>query len=378
MSGTWQEFEWRDRAARAWLPDPLTSRSFTFGEGTVRAAEQATSALAQTDGLLPTNWEPLARLLLRTEGIASSSIEGVRAPLVDVAVAELSGTGATAGWIADNLGAVSDALSVPERLSVPEPLTITTLHSWHARLMRHSTFEPTMIGAFRTAPSWIGGTSPLDAVFVPPPADAIASLMRDLIAYANRDHLDPVTQAALLHAQFETIHPYGDGNGRLGRILIGWLLKRRGVVGKLPPPISVLIARDPGGYLSGLHLFREGPVDTWVRWFADVARAAARQSAEMVDGVTAILSTWEHELYDLRSDAAAVRIIPFLPQSPVLTSATVAELLGTSDRAARAALDVLRQRGILEKVAVDRPARGRPATHYAATALLDATTNWAG
>jgi len=209
-----------------------------------------------------------------------------------VAIAELSGAGAVAGWIADNLGAVSDALSVPERLSVPEPLTIATLHSWHERLMRHSALDPAMIGAFRTGPSWIGGTSPLDAVFVPPPADAIPSLMHHVIAYANGDYFDPVTQAALLHAQLETIHPHGDGNGRLGRILIGWLLKRRGVVGKLPPPISGLITRDPGGYLSGLHLFREGPVDA----------------------VTAILATWKSQTDDLRSDAAAVRIVPFLPQ----------------------------------------------------------------
>jgi len=85
--------------------------------------------------------------------------------------------------------------------------------------------------------------------------------MDDLVAYANTDHFDPVTHAALLHAQFETIHPYGDGNGRLGRILIGWVLARRRLVDKLPPPISVLIARDPGGYISGLHLFRDGSVD---------------------------------------------------------------------------------------------------------------------
>jgi len=228
-----------------------------------------------------------------------------------------------------------------------------------------------MVGAFRTAPSWIGGTSPLDAVFVPPPAADVGHLIDDLIGFANEDHFDPVTQAALLHAQFETIHPYGDGNGRLGRILIGWLLARRGVIAKLPPPVSVLIARDPGGYISGLHLFREGPIDAWVRWFAKIATAAAAQSTAMVTAVAAVLDEWHHELIDLRADSAARRLVPLLPQMPVVTSTTVSDLLGVSDRAARSALDALSQRDILAKVDVAAKGRGRPSVHYAALRLLD-------
>lgn len=374
MSGRWQNMTWRDRAAKAWMPDHLASRTFEFSEATVRAAEQATAALSRSDFALPANWEPLARLILRTEGIASSSIEGVHAPLVEIAAAELAGSTGDAGWIVDNLNAVAEALAEPA------PLDVDTLHDWHRTLMHHSSLDPSMIGAFRTAPSWIGGTSPLDAAFVPPPADAVGDLMDELVVYANQDHRDPVTQAALVHAQFETIHPYGDGNGRLGRMLIGWLLRRRGVVVKLPPPISVLIARDPGGYISGLHLFREGPVDTWVRWFADVSLAAARQSDSMIDAVTGILDDFEATVGDLRADAAARRLIPLLPQAPVLTAATVAQLLDTSTRSGRSALDLLQQRGLMHRI----PSRldtkvslGRPADHYAATALLDAAAGWA-
>jgi len=371
VAGTWTEFQWRDRAARAWMPDPLATREFTFSEATVRAAEQATAALAASNLELPANWEPLARLLLRTEGIASSSIEGVNAPLVEIATAELGESTTDAAWIADNLAAVTDALDSSGALSTND------LHAWHRRLMQHSRLDPAMVGAFRTAPSWIGGSSPLDAAFVPPPADAVPELMEELVTYANADHFDPVTQAALVHAQFETIHPYGDGNGRLGRILIGWVLMRRGVVDKLPPPISVLIARDPGGYISGLHLFREDTADTWVRWFAGVASAAAHQSNEMVSRVNKILSLWQDEVADLRGDAAAKRLIPYLPQSPVVTSALVADLLGVSDRAARTALQILAERNIITHVSIEHSRRGRPPEHFAATALLDATAAWA-
>ena len=84
-----------------------------------------------------------------------------------------------------------------------------------------------MVGAYRTEQSWVGGTSPRDAAYVPPPPALIEELMDDLIAFANDDTLDPVTQAALVHAQFESIHPYADGNGRIGRVLIGWVLARR-------------------------------------------------------------------------------------------------------------------------------------------------------
>lgn len=371
MSGAWSEFDWHGRTAQAWQPDPLGIRKFEFAEATVRAAEQATSALSLSDQALPASWEPLARLLLRTEGIASSSIEGVRAPLLDVALAEITESASDAGWIADNLAAVTDALDSSK------PLTVDSLHGWHERLMRHSVLEPEMIGAFRTAPSWIGGTSPLDAAFVPPQAHEVPALMDDLITYANEDHFDPVTHAALVHAQFETIHPYGDGNGRLGRILIGWLLRRRSVAGKLPPPISVLIARDPGGYISGLFMFREGPADSWVRWFAQVTSAAATQSAAMIQGVTELLQSWDQQLADLRADAAARQIVPLLPQAPVLTAAILADLLDVSSRAGRDALAVLSGRGIVEPVSVPRPVIGRPPQYFAATRLLHAMAEWA-
>lgn len=209
-------------------------------------------------------FEPLALLLLRAEGVASSYIEGLRTPFVDVAAAEVGDTSnPTAGWVADNLAAVRQALGGAGR-----HLAVEDIHEWHRRLMGPTGHLPDeMVGAFRTAQSWIGGTTPRDASFVPPPPGRVEDLMADLVAFVNAEWVDPVTQAAVAHAQFETIHPYGDGNGRIGRILIGWILAHRiGIT--VPPPVSVFIARDPGGYLAGLTRFRLGELDPWVDWLA--------------------------------------------------------------------------------------------------------------
>lgn len=368
-TGEWIGFDWHGRTARAWDPAPLSDRELDLDIGTVRATELALRSLSRSDDHLPANWEPLARLLLRTEGIASSSIEGVRAPLEQIALAELDPASGDVGWIVDNLSTVEGATGT-------DRLTIEELHAWHSRLMTHSHLSAEQIGAFRTEPGWIGGTSPLDAVFVPAPATRIDDLMADLVAFANGDRCDPITTAAVVHGQFETIHPYGDGNGRLGRILVGWVLRRRGVVRRLPPPISVLIARDVGGYLAGLLDFREGRIDSWVRWFADTSVRAATQSDQMIDQVGTILDDWDQKTDDLRRDSAARRALPLLPRSPVINAGHLATILGVSDRAARTALDALAERGIVEPIQPPPTGRGRPPRWWAATALLDATRRW--
>src|SRR5438445_500042 len=142
---------------------------------------------------------------------------------------------------------------------------------WHGR--RGDAWVPDPLteraGRLRWVQGGFGDTTPLDAALVPPPPGEIHGLMGDLVAFVNRDDLDPVTQAAVAHAQFEVIHPYVDGNGRVGRVLVVWLLTRRLRLVS-PPPVSVRIALDRGGYLSGLTRFRLGEVDPWIAWFADV------------------------------------------------------------------------------------------------------------
>ena len=203
----------------------------------------------------------------------------------------------------------------------------------------------------------------------PPPAH-IGALIDDLLRYANRDDVDPITQAAVVHAQFETIHPYGDGNGRIGRILVGWLLVRRLHV-VVPPPVSVAMARDVGGYLSGLYQFRHGDRDAWIRWFADTVRASADATVALLARVEELMAGWRDAISHVRRGAAAHDTLALLPRYPIVNAAVVAATLDVSERTARTALEQLETNGIVEPFEVPGTARGRPSNWYAATKLLE-------
>ncbi|MGH9208167.1 MAG: Fic family protein, partial [Acidimicrobiales bacterium] len=306
---------WNGAPVRAWVPDLLASQDFEVGIRTARRTEQAIASVRANDGA-STRFEPLAMLLLRAEGVASSYIEGLRTPLADVAAAEIGDTSnATATWVADNIAAVRHAMGGAGR-----NLSIEDFHEWHRRLMGPTGRLPQeMVGAFRTAQSWIGGTSPRSASFVPPAPERVEDLMVDLVGFVNAESVDPITQAAVAHAQFETIHPYGDGNGRIGRILIGWILAHRTGI-KVPPPVSVFIARDPGGYLAGLTRFRLGELDSWVEWLAAELQYSSEAAQGMLVRSEQLLGEWSQRINNLRADATARLMLPILVEHPVVSS----------------------------------------------------------
>lgn len=373
MSGRDVALLWHGRRANAWVPDQLTERNLSLTETTVRSTEQAAAAVRRGSDGLPARWEPLARLLLRAEGVASSFIEGLRAPLADVAAAELDPTvGGTAAWVAANLAAVTASMGEAH----DGPLTVDSLHRWHRTLMAGSSHLPRhLVGAFRDAQGWIGGTSPLDAVLVPPPPEYIEGLIGDLIVFVNRDDIDAVTQAAVAHAQFEVVHPYGDGNGRVGRVLIGWVLARRLSLVS-PPPVSVRIAADRGGYLAGLTQFRLGNLDAWVSWFAKVAREAGDATVNLVHAIAELEVRWAQRLTDVRVDAAARRMVSVLSEHPVINAATAATALGVSERACRSAMETLAKHGIVQPFQGAGGGAGRPHNWWVAGELVDLVTAW--
>jgi Fic family protein len=362
--------------ATAWIPAPLAARDLEVATATARAGERAVAAVQRLGQRIGPALEPLARLLLRAEGVASSNIEGLRAPVEEVALAaaEPAVTSATAAWVADNLAVVDACLA---HAATTERLTVAVLHDWHRRLMRHGGLTVDLVGAFRDRQGWIGGVSPQTAAYVPPPAADVGALVDDVVAYVNRPAPDAVAQAAIAHAQFETIHPYGDGNGRIGRLLVLWVLARVLSV-PTPPPVSALIARDPGGYLSGLHRFRTEPVDAWVLWFASVVDHAAAASVDWAAEATSLLDGWRAQLTDLRADATARRIVDLLPAHPVISTEVVSQALGVSDTAARTALDLLRSRGIVTDLDVPSTRRGGRRRWWTANDLDALVGAWSG
>jgi len=371
--GTTVTTTWKGRRVDAFVPMPMP-RTFDLPERVVRATERAAAALQRIDDRITHRFEPLARLLLRAEGVASSYIEGVRAPAELVAVAEVDSgaVDATSAWVADNL-AVVDASLVHARSGAA--LAADDLHRWHVRLMAHGALPDELVGQYREVQNWIGGATPREAAYVPPPAEHVGRLMRDLVRAANTSTLDPVTLAAVVHAQFEAIHPYGDGNGRLGRVLIGWVLARRTGVA-VPPPVSVVMARDTGGYLSGLTRWRMGDVAGWVGWVADAINRSADQVGELVATAENLRRRWDGLLTGVRADAAAWRVLDLIPQHLVITAPMVAELLGVSAPTARAAVEALAARGILEPLELRSVRPGRPAQWWMAGELVSAVGRW--
>lgn len=369
---------WRGRRARAFVPARLADRDLTLEARTVADAARAQAAVEHGAETMPQDYAALARLLLRAEGVASSFIEGVTAPVIDIVLAEAdeSDESSAAAWVAANLAAVTEAIDEAHAA----PLHVDSLRRWHRTLMTGSPTPAQHVGVLRAEQGWIGGTSPLDAHLVTPPPEEVPALVDDLIAYVNRDDVDPVGQAAIAHAQFEVIHPFADGNGRVGRVLVAWILVRRLSL-VTPPPVSARIAADVGGYGSGLVLFRLGDHNAWVRWFAEAVSGAGRAQQDLVASVERLRREWRERLAApradsrrVRSDAAAWRVLDLLPRHLVLTGPIVASELDVPLKSANAALGELVGAGVLvEHGTVQPKGRGRPSRLYTSAELLGLT-----
>jgi len=363
---------WNGRRVRATVPSLLADRDLTLDAATATRVGVAAAEVARAAESLDVDLEPLARLLLRSEGVASSFIEGITAPVVEVILAEEHlriDAHDAASWVAASLAATAAAI---EHGAGDAPLDVGTLCDWHRALMSGSPTPERFVGRVRDVQGWIGGTSPIDAHLVTPPPDRLPGLLDDLMAWTNRTDVDPITQAAVAHAQFEVIHPFGDGNGRLGRVLVAWMLVRRLAL-LVPPPVSVAIAADVGGYAAGLVRFRLSDHLGWIRWFAEAVTSGGVAQRELLEAVDTIRARWRSRLVEegVRSDAVAHRVLELLPRHLVLTSALLTEELGVSDKAAVTTLNRLVALGILARQGtVPAMGRGRPRGIYVATELL--------
>lgn len=374
LAGSEVEVIWQGRRVNAFVPTLLVDRDLALDARTAGRAASAATEVAHAAESLDPDYEPLSRLLLRSEGVASSYIEGISAPVVDVVLAE-EGIGrqdaGTAAWVASNLTAVLKAVG---EAAGGADLSVETLCEWHRILMTGSPTPERYIGAIRDEQGWIGGTSPYDAHLVTPPVNELQRLLEDLLVYANQSDSDPIAQAAVAHAQFEIIHPFADGNGRIGRVLVAWILTRRLAL-LVPPPVSVAIASDVGGYSSGLTMFRFGNHLRWIDWFADVVAKGGRAQRTLIADVERIKRGWQDRLSaqepKLRSDSAAFDVLGLLPRHLVLTTPVLVSELCISHRAASSALRRLTSADILTEYGTVAPASaGQPAYLYVSRELL--------
>jgi Fic family protein len=306
-----------------------------------RIAEVEVS-LARFDQVQAARDYALPALLLRSESSSSSQIERLTSSVRNVALAELSDKApANALLIAGNVAAMREALGQSGEIGIDSICAI------HDVLMR-GTCEAL---GLRKEQVWIGGSpySPHGATFVPPHADRVRACLEDLLAFGAREDVPPVAKAAIFHAQFETIHPFTDGNGRTGRTLLNRMLAADEVLLHTMLPVSAGLLHDVGRYMGALEAYHGGRVEPIIECLADALELAAVIGSRIASDVDVILAGWASENTD-RAGSASHRLPALLVEQPVVDVAFVASRLGITDRAARNLVEVACERGILAKM----------------------------
>jgi Fic family protein len=341
----------------AYLPDPLADWNLTLPADVAADIADAETAIRDLNqaGTTHVSLEGLARFLLRVESVASSKIEGLDAGARRLVEAEalLAEGGEAADRVAvEVLGNIASMEAAIELADQARDITLTELLGIHQILMERSP-TPELGGVIRQEQNWIGGSSynPCSATFVPPPAEFVSDLLEDLTVYVNGDEHPALVQAAIAHAQFETIHPFADGNGRTGRALIHIILRRRGVAPAYVPPISLVLATWVDDYISGLTAFRHlHPDDSperstaahvWLRTFAGATLRACSDARAYAAHIDDLVEHWRSALGTIRKRSALDLLLDVLPGVPLLTVGSAARLTDRSDVAAGSAVNRL-------------------------------------
>ena len=198
--------------------------------------------------------------------------------------------------------------------------------------------KPDATGAWREQAVWLGGTGigPHTADFVPPRAELVPAAMADLVEFMKRDDLPVLAHAAIAHAQFETIHPFIDGNGRTGRALLHAMLRSKGLLRNVTVPISAGLLADTARYFASLTAYQQGDPEAIVLLVGEAAFRGAAEAQWLMDAVEDVLEGWRGRL-TVRRDALARKVLEELPRQPVLSVSAVEQRLRASNTAARRA-----------------------------------------
>lgn len=379
----------RDRRScdyQVYLPDLLRDRQFAFDGDVAAEVADAESAIVRLNVSADTlaDTEALARLLLRAESVASSRIEGLEVGgrrLLRADVARQLGEDPRDVTATEVLGNIDAMMWAVEAVRPGSPITVDILLEVHRRLLLGTRLEEHG-GRIRASQNWIGGSDyhPCSAAFVPPPPERVLELLEDLCAFCTDDSLPAVAQAAIAHAQFETIHPFVDGNGRTGRALLHLVLRRRGLADRFLPPVSLVLATLSEDYIAGLNATRytgspsspaaHAGLNQWLATFAGACRRAVDDASQFEERVRALQGEWRERIAPLRRDSAAHRLIDSLPALPILTATTAAALIERSFEATRNGIDRLVEAGVLKQVNLGRRNRA-----FEAPELIEAFTS---
>ncbi len=333
--------------------DPVLSAA------TAALADEATAELARFDAEMGSEIAPFGAILLRSEAAASSRIENLTASAKAVAQAELGDTSRrNATEIVANTTAMTAAIALADRLDAPAILAM------HAALLEHH--DPKIAGTWRSAQVWVGSSSygPHTAGFVPPHYTRVAAAIDDLVCFMHRDDLPVLLQAAIAHAQFETIHPFPDGNGRTGRAIVHCLLRGKRLTRQVTVPVSAGLLADTDRYFDALTAYRAGDAEPIVERFAEASFDSVVNGRQLVSDLRAIRAAWS-EAITSRRQATVWRAVDVVFRHPVLDNALVQGELDVSAMGADAAITELVEIGALQEIT-----GGRRNRRYAANQVL--------
>lgn len=366
ITGNYEESTVAGEVVRAFVPfqlppaDPPLRLDGELGVLLARATERLRLLDLAGDLVPSVDWFVYA--FVRKEAVLSSQIEGTQATLLDLLEVEASGEAPVDADVEEVCGYV-DALNFAWAALDRDdglPISVRLLSETHRRLLagaRGATKQP---GEIRRSQNWIGGTRPGNATFVPPPPHRLAELLGDFEhAVHDASDLPPLVRAGLLHVQFETLHPYLDGNGRLGRLLITVLLKHWGLLSRPLLYLSLFFKLHRQEYNRRLSAVRtDGDWEGWLAFFLEGVAVVADEAVATARRLHAIVAEHRERLV-LRDDATviSVRLYELLPRHPVVTVNGAIALLGCSRPAALKAIGVLEEAGIVRPLGERRKNR---------------------
>ena len=358
VTGTYQVTDYAGEKVRAFLPHPLPPKNPGF-QINVQLAELHSAALSALGRLaIAGEMVPSAKWFLygfvRKEAVVSSQIEGTQATLEDVVAFEATRQSKNPADVEEVCNYVEALRFARAEMARPKglPLCAQLLCETHARLMKGVRGAEKQPGRIRTSQNWIGGTRPGNARFVPPPHDAVPRALSDLDKWIHGDdRLPPLVRIGLAHVQFETIHPFLDGNGRIGRLLITLLVEHWKLQASPLLYLSLSFKRQREEYYRRLSAVRtEGDWEGWTAFFLECVRDAAEDGIQSARRLFTQIETDRRKLIRHPSvTVPTIQLFDFLPDHPMLTSVLVVKLLKTSKPTAINAINVLMKAGILQE-----------------------------
>jgi Fic family protein len=322
------------------VPEIAALQPQLLGE-TLAMAEDASNAIARFDAEVGAELAPFASVLLRSESASSSRIENLTSGAKSIALAELgSEERRNATEIVGNVAAMRAALDLADQLDGEAILAM------HRALLEHT--EPAIAGRWRLEQVWVGGTAygPHTADYIAPHPDRVPAAITDLARFARRNDIPVLVHAAIAHAQFETIHPFPDGNGRTGRALIHSMLRAKGLTRKVTVPVSAGLLANTRAYFDTLTLYREGEIAPIVETLANASFRAIDNGRQLVDDLRGIRQGW-NDTVRARRDSTAWKLAGLLMRQPVVDAAVVVDELGIREANALRPINALVDAGVL-------------------------------